>query len=856
MKSRHLAAWVRQIFGPDGENDFASQLAEAARTHPRLGDGVGRLFEAADGLLAQYATLQQLQTELAGDAFSDWNLPSGKIESGRHWKALLGYADGEIEDSLLAWRRLVHPEDLQTLDRVIADHVRGATRTFESACRFRARDGGQRWLLLRGRVTARAQDGSPWRILLLQRDISAFKQAELTALAAKEAAEQASRARSAFMANMSHEIRTPMNGIIGMTELTLDTRLDAEQRHYLRTVKSSAESLLAIVNDILDFSKIEAGKLRFERIAFSISDLIFETARSQAVTAHRKGLELIVQVAPGLPARLLGDPTRLRQVISNLLGNAIKFTERGEITLNVSLRHAADDQVELLFSVRDSGIGIPADRQGAIFEAFSQADDSTTRRFGGTGLGLTICNHLVQGMGGRIWLESIEGKGSIFYFDSRFGVDRTAASPHPPAGFKDRRILLVEQNAALAGQLTFQLETLGIQATWLSDARSVPELLARGRALGFPYDCILADANMPPPAGMALAEAWREESPAEKLIMLLTTEQQHHDLEHLRQLKGATHLVKPVSPEDLWAALQLLLDPREPASAGEVGGLTLAPFDFPAATQDASGPALSVLLVEDNPVNQELARRLLEKQGCRVTLANNGVEAVDRFEEGRFDLILMDMQMPVMDGLEAAETIRSREMRRSWVVSGTFRPVWIIAMTANTMEGDRERCLQAGMNDYLPKPLRPDDLRAAIARSRTDVGEGGFDGDAPEAGSETDLSGLDLDAAMRDLGDADLLRTMAAMLLEEWDAHLQRIQGALAARDAARLCLDAHTLKSLIAIFHGEGARRIALELEHATRTPDRVDWGRCNCLASDLLAELARLHPALERFVQASGKR
>ena len=714
MKSRLLAKQLQEIFGGEGEPQFR-QLLESARDarQNELADGVDRLLGVVDSAYRAYAglNLSGWYTKLSGDALTDWNLATGNIDSGHQWKAKLGYVEGDLDNSIAQWQRLVHPEDLRILQSRIDAHLKNQDSAFEAECRLKARDGQWRWFLLRGAVAARDGEARPSRVLLLQRDISEVKAAEAALISAKEAAEAANRARGAFLANMSHEIRTPMNGIIGMTELALDTQLDAEQKHYLKTVKSSAEALLTIVNDILDFSKIEAGKMAFESLAFSVQDIVLEAVRVLAVGAHKKGLELVADVRPDVPARIIGDPTRLRQVIINLVGNAIKFTEHGEVLLKVEIDQRTEHSVFLRFSICDTGIGVPIDKQQAIFEAFSQADVSTTRRFGGTGLGLAISVRLVQLMDGRIWLESQPGQGAVFSFTGRFGVEAAALEQPAPTPYVGRRALVIDDNLSCARYLVELLDRLGIQASLSTDGAAAVEAIERSRAVDFPYDYIVADANMDAPSGFALAEAWSRSGCKERLVVMLTTENQRHDLARSRDIGVSAHLVKPIGAPDLADALAL----AEGKGGVELDAFVLSEVDFGrVATEEAGG--FSVLLVEDNPVNQELAKRLLERESHRVTIANNGAEAVDLFDSGHFDVILMDMQMPVMGGIEATETIRSHEMRRSWVVSHEFRPVYIIAMTANVMASDRERCIEAGMNDYVAKPLRPDDLYAALAR--------------------------------------------------------------------------------------------------------------------------------------------
>ena len=631
-----------------------------------------------------------------------------------------------------------------------------------------------------------------------------------------------------------------MNGIIGMTELALDTELDAEQRHYLKTVKSSAESLLIIINDILDFSKIEAGKIQFETLAFSIHDTLLEAARVLAVSAHKKGLELIVDVRPEVPLRVIGDPTRLCQVVINLIGNAIKFTEHGEVALEVTVDQVTEGSIFLRFSVRDTGIGVPPDKQQAIFEAFSQADVSTTRRFGGTGLGLAICARLVQLMDGRIWLESTPGVGSVFSFTARLGV-APASLPlaAPEFIYKGRRALVIDDNTPAGKYLVGMLERQSIQASHVANGEAALAAIERSRAVDFPYDYIFVDANMESPAGFALAENWRKAGQTERLLVMLTTENQRHDLARLRELEVSAHLIKPIGVGDLTDALAL--------ADGAASDFALATFDL--GSEEPAGKALSILLVEDNPVNQELATRLLKRQSHHVVVANNGAEAVELFDSGHFDIILMDMQMPVMGGVEATEAIRSREMRRSWVVSREFRPVYIIAMTANVMASDRDRCLQVGMNDYIAKPLRSEELFAALARADDEA----FDGRKSIFGSGLNNQEvrLDLKSALKDIGDADLFATMASMLLSEWDEHLARVHKALMDSDAHELRLHSHTLKGLLAMFHAEQARRRAMEMENAAMSFDNIDWVSCRQLYAELAEAMAQIRPKMEAFVE-----
>ena len=748
---------------------------------------------------------------------------------------MIGYSRQELEAGQLRWDAIT-PESWRARDEEAIAQLRetGTCLPFEKE--YLHKDGRRIPIL----VGVTMLEGSSTECICFVVDITRQKLTELELKVARDTADAANLAKSQFLANMSHEVRTPMNAIIGMTEPVLNSSLTTKQTEYLKMVLLAAESLLAIINDILDFSKVESGKVELEKVPLRLRECIGDAVKTLALRAHAKGLELALDIHSDVPEWVLGDAGRLRQVVINLVNNAIKFTLAGEVVVELNLRAHQDSRWELLFCVRDTGIGIPPEKIERVFDAFEQADTSTTRNYGGTGLGLTIVRRLVEIMGGRVWVQSDVGQGSRFFFnlflDECLNPPDVDETPRRIA-VRGTKVLIIDDNATNRRILEEVVTSWDMIPTTGSSVTEALELLKEAVKAGRPFELLLTDINMPERDGFDLIAKVRKDQKLVKMaIIVLTSGERSDDSRKCDKYKVAQRLLKPVKQSELFDAIAAALGGEEEEDSGSVHD------EEPPVTRP-----LRILLAEDSLVNQKLAVGLLERHGHEVTVANSGLEAISAIVRSPFDIILMDVQMPELDGLSATRQIREQEKQ-----SGDRR-IPIIAMTAHALKGDRERCLAAGMDEYVSKPIRERQLLAAM---RMVVGE-----DLTESVSrivsydtdETPAAGvMDWDEALKTCsGDHALLRDIVEAFLEEEPRRLAEIRQAIDTGDYELLGRAAHTIKGSMRYFKAQMVYDWAQALEQLAQEGTLDGTEEILLL---LRQELAKLHPILVDYVQGRG--
>ncbi len=796
--ARYLATGEKRIIGSGREvlgrrQDGTTFPMDLSVAEARMGDErifVGIIRDITERKRAEQALRESEERfrgtfENAAVGIAHEDLAGRFLRFNETFCAILGYPPTELVGKTLS--EVTHPEDLAADLAKFDALTRGESTSYTLEKRFIRKDRSSLWADVTVSLQFDAARKPTYCIKIIQ-DISDRKRLEAELRHAKEAAEAANRAKDEFLANVSHEIRTPMNAILGMTELVLDTPLTEDQRGCLKAVKSGADSLLRIINDLLDFSKIEAGKLELDPADFSLRRVLGETLRVLAMRAHKKGLELVSDVQPEVPDALIGDAGRLRQVLLNLVGNAIKFTDDGEVVVRVqaAAESAPEQGVGLLVTVRDTGIGISPDKQETIFRAFEQEDTSTTRKYGGTGLGLTITARLVALMGGAIHVESAPGRGSTFAFTARFGRQLHPPEPvaaAPPPLLHDLRVLIVDDNATNRHILEQWLRGWQMEPVAVGDGLAALNALWHGTASNRPYALVLLDARMPDTDGLKLATMIRERAElAATRIIMLTSGNGPVDSARYRELRIDAQLLKPAQQDELLETIYGVMS-QPNANAAPTHRPPPAPETATALVPVAS--ALRILVAEDNELSAQVMEQLLTRRGHRVRLVSNGREALALSEEGGFDLLLLDVHMPELDGFQVVREIRERER-----TAAVHLPV--IALTARSRKEDREHCLAAGMDEFLTKPIRPADLWAAIAHVQ------GARRPAARPGPPL----LDPRVLLATCGnDAGTLAQICQLFRARLPDDLAQVREALRDRDAARLRKAAHKLCGTLGVF-------------------------------------------------------
>jgi two-component system, sensor histidine kinase and response regulator len=795
-QERWIGERAKVSHGPSGEIERITgalvDISDLKRTKAALGTVEIRLKRALRG---------------SQDGLWEIDLVTNTNWYGEGFAALLGYTPRELPTSREGFLTLIHPEDVESLKASVASHLEHRT-AHDMEFRVRHKAGHYEWIRGRGQAE-RAADGTPLRIAGAMQVITDRKLAEQAIVDAKLAAEAANRAKSSFMANLSHEIRTPMNGVLGMSEILAETQLDSTQREYLDIIRGSAKALLSLINGVLDLSKIEADRLELENVDFDFISLMYETVAATALQTASKGIELIVSIEPDVPVKIRADPGRLRQVVLNLIGNAVKFTHEGHITLYSAARRDAEGRTSLTIEVTDTGIGIPPDRLDRLFKTFSQIDSSTTRHYGGTGLGLSIVKRLGELMGGEVGVRSEVGKGSTFWV--RVPVEVPQAQPTRVTTGLGKRILIVDDIPAALESLAMKLKLYGYETLGAGSVDEALSLIAEDSSI----DVVLADELMPMRGGLDLLDALRSEPRYATLpfILLSLFGAEHDTADRAHRPDGVG--LKPVRAALLNTLVDQVLTGKKP-SAPAVRSATPAPPTF---------RGNKILLVEDNPVNQRVAQRTLQNLAAEVTIANNGAEALERIAATAFDAILMDCQMPVMDGFTATRRIRESERTRG------AKRMPIIALTANVMSEDREKCLAAGMDAHLGKPIEPAQVIEALSRFLK----------GKEAAPAVDR------AALRELtgGDIEFERELAETFVRSGDQCLAEIIAALKVSDLDTVRKRAHSLKGASANIHALDLSQVASSLESAARENSVPAIGG---LVAELTEKLAAVNAELRK--------
>ncbi len=780
----------------------------------------------------------------------EWNVATGEVKLNERWAEMLGYTLKELQPlSLETWKLLAHPDDFKLAISELRKHFQRKTEYFVVEIRMRHKNGSWIWIYDRGKVVSWTDKESPLMMYGTHIDITQRKKAEESLQdsyqklewqqfeleAAKENAETATRLKSEFLANMSHEIRTPMNGVIGMTNLLLSTALDKTQRYYAETVAHSADNLLQLLNDILDFSKIEAGRLELEVIPFDMHLLVDEVANLTSVKAQEKGIEILLRIAPNTPRYVLGDPSRVRQILHNLTSNALKFTEKGHIIISIEMRQKLDnEQIEFYVTVEDTGIGIPEDKLDYIFNKFSQADSSTSRKFGGTGLGLAICGELSQMMGGAVGVESELGIGSKFWFTIVLNSDKEKKSTALNLDIKidGSKILIIDDNRVARDILKEHFLSYRVTVDEATSANDAIRKIKGARDKGAPYDILFIDYIMPDMDGKALAHQIKQDKSLSDLIMvMISSSPARGDGSEMKNIGFSGYLTKPVSPVNVARTASILINARNKKE--DVPFLTIHSLREAQTYQDSKiaenvvfdNP--QILLVEDNQVNQLVAKTMLEKMSCIISTAGNGLEAVGMYKQRKFDLIFMDCQMPEMDGFEATKIIRKLESHHG------IAKTPIVALTANAMKGDDQKCYDAGMDDYLSKPVKHSDLARTLSKwledkikqnNESDFNDKMKDNNNPDSqGDELIINNEIFKGLAEMLGDN--FQFLLKKYIEETENLINQLSDSIEQLNYEIMVRSAHTIKSSSQQIGAEMLANIAYEIEKSAKDKLSVDY-------------------------------